>query len=234
MATVPASVNRPLARDRLFEQIVEQVGQRIVSGEYAPGERLPSEPVLAAQYGVSKPAVREAMKILAAKRLISIHQGRGTFVNPRDDWNVLDQFILAATMPVVALRHLVEVRRHFEPEIAALAAERATRADLEWMREVLDHASQRLDLEEHVRWDTAFHQALARATGNPVYEIIMNSMGELLVESRRRLFGVDGAAERAYHHHAAIFAGVENEDAEEARRAMLHHIDQVASEVGRL
>ncbi|MDQ6901211.1 MAG: FCD domain-containing protein [Candidatus Dormibacteraeota bacterium] len=70
----------------------------------------------------------------------------------------------------------MEVRRHFEPEIAAMAAEHTTRADVEWMREILDHASQRLELEEHVRWDTAFHQALARATGNPIYEIIMSSM----------------------------------------------------------
>src|SRR5882757_10065549 len=110
--------------------MAERLGRRIVSGELRPGTTLPNSTLLAREMSVSRPAMREAIKLLAGKGLIESAPRRGTVVRPRTSWNGLDQDVLAwqtGDAPNAAfVRHLFELRRMIEPEAAAYAAQRAT------------------------------------------------------------------------------------------------------------
>ena len=112
----------------LHGQVAHEIGRRIVSGAVAEGEFLPRESELAEQFGVSRQAVREALKVLAAKGLVTSRRRAGTFVVPRANWNLLDPDVIAWHPPEkfspAFLRDIIELRRLIEPAAAAFAAER--------------------------------------------------------------------------------------------------------------
>jgi GntR family transcriptional regulator, galactonate operon transcriptional repressor len=158
-------------RRNLFGQVVERLGSRIVSGELKPGQTLPNETDLGLEMGASRTVVREAMKSLAAKGLLVARARTGTRVLPQTQWNLLDLDVLSwryAAMPRAQFfRELFEIRRMIEPAAAALAAQRATAADLtalgkayDDMRAV-DHTS-----EAAIDADLRFHQAILACTHN--------------------------------------------------------------------
>ncbi len=219
-----------LNRGTLGEQIAEQISTWIFKGELAPGEFLPPEHVLAQQFGVSKTSVREATKVLASKGLVSIRQGVGTTVSSRETWNVLDPQILLFGRGRVTFDDLLQARRIFEPEIAALAAQQCDETILRMLHEAAEQGARVTSVDEHVRWDMAFHQGLADATGNLVLVIIMNSIGQMLRASRVALFTVDGSVERSSMYHRKIYEAVAAGDAEGSRTAMIEHLQQVASD----
>jgi GntR family transcriptional regulator, transcriptional repressor for pyruvate dehydrogenase complex len=217
---------------RLYEQIVQQIEQSIRKGALKEGERLPAERELAQQFGVSRTAVREAVKALIEKGLVEAHPGRGTFVtsgtsNPLQQ--TLDRVIKVSQPEGTAT--LAEVRAILEPEIAALAAERATEEDLAAMREaisVMDESRQ--DADAFIEADLDFHLALAEAAANPLILSLIDSIVGLLREQRMRIFYVGGGPERGQYHHKRILEAVEHRDAQGARDAMRAHLRQVRAD----
>ena len=115
-----------LRREKLSEQISRQLLTAITSGYYREGDRLPPERDLAEMFQASRVAVREALMSLAAKGILNAAQGRGSTINPRAQWNVLDAGLFMLENGELAFDQLNEVRRILDPEMAALAAERAT------------------------------------------------------------------------------------------------------------
>lgn len=229
-----SSINvTPLARGALSEQIVEQISGWILTGKVRPNETLPPERELAIRFGVSKAAIREAGKVLAAKGLLTIRQGGGTSVNPPVRWNVLDPHILMHSRPRATFQDLLVVRRILEPEIAAIAAQDRDPESLDTMNEAVTLGMQVTSSQEHVRWDMEFHELLAAATGNPIMVILVKSIGQLLRTSRQTLFDVPGSVERSVHHHRKIYDAVAAGDSELARTEMLTHLQQVADDVER-
>ena len=117
----------PIHSGRLYEQIVAQIETRILNGELRPGDKLPSERELAEQFGVSQTAIREAMKALTQKGLVEIHPGRGTYVTDSTSQAIRHSIdLLVKIGSEDGIRDLVEVREIIEPEIAGLAAFRAS------------------------------------------------------------------------------------------------------------
>src|ERR1700674_2224928 len=177
---------------RLYEQIVVQIEKRILAGELKLGDHLPSERELAEQFGVSRTAVREAVRALHEKGLLEAHPGRGTFITDgasRAMRRSVDQ-VLRMDHPEGAAS-LVEVREILEPEIAALAAVRAEEQHLAMMREavrVMDVA--RSDPEAFIEADLDFHLSLAEAAGNPLILSLIDSIVGLLREQRMHVFHV--------------------------------------------
>ena len=214
---------------RLYEQIVQQIQDSIVSGELKEGEQLPAERELAQQFGVSRTAVREAMKTLREKGLVEAYAGRGTFITNgtgRSIQQTLDRMIRSGTMEGTA--HLAEVREILEPEIAALAAQRADEEMLAAMREaiaVMDAA--RHDAEAFIEGDLDFHLALAEGAANPLILSLIDSIVGLLRENRMRTYYVNGGPERGQYHHKRILEAVEHRDPQGAREAMRAHLRQV-------
>ena len=214
---------------RLYEQIVRQIEDSIQQGELSAGSQLPAERDLAKQFGVSRTAVREAIKALQEKGLVDAFPGRGTFVTsgtPNTMRRSLDQLVNSGDEEGRA--YLVEVREMLEPEIAALAAVRADEEDLSVMREAvktMDSAS--WDSDVYIEADLDFHLALAEAAGNPIVLSLIDSIVGLLREQRLRIFRVAGGPDRGQQHHRRILEAIQRHDPQAARAAMQAHLGQV-------
>jgi GntR family transcriptional repressor for pyruvate dehydrogenase complex len=214
---------------RLYEQIVQQIEESITSGELKEGNQLPAERELAQQFGVSRTAVREAVKTLREKGLVEAYPGRGTFITngtARSIQQTLDRMIRSGQAEGTV--HLTEVREILEPEIAALAAQRVDEEMLSAMREaiaVMDAA--RKDSEAFIEGDLDFHLALAEAAANPLILSLIDSIVGLLRDQRTRTYFVEGGPERGQYHHRRILEAIEHRDAVGAREAMRAHLLQV-------
>lgn len=214
---------------RLYEQIVRQIEESILKGELTAGSQLPAERDLAKQFGVSRTAVREAIKSLQEKGLVDAFPGRGTFVTngtPNSMRRSLDRLVNSGDAAGQA--YLVEVRDILEPEIAALAAVRASDQDLAAMQEavdVMDGAA--WDSDRYIEADLDFHLALAEAAENPIVLSLIDSIVGLLREQRLRIFRVDGGPDRGQHHHRRILEAIRRHDPVAARAAMQAHLAQV-------
>jgi DNA-binding FadR family transcriptional regulator len=214
--------------ERLSEQISRQLLETIISGHYQEGDQLPSERDLADMFGVSRAAVREALRSLSGKGIVSIRQGRGTSVNPVDEWNSLDPDVLMLMHGNEVFAQLIEVRQIIEPELAALATQNITPDELKGLSLASDLPEQDT-IEEHVERDAAFHLQIAKASRNQVLLIVLTSISPLLRESRRRTFVVPGELAKARECHQAIYTAIESGNAEAAREEMAKHIRQVES-----
>ena len=212
--------------NKLSVQISRQLIEAIVSGRYKPGDQLPPERDLALMFEASRVVVREALVALLAKGVLSTRQGSGTTVNAPEQWNTLDPVIIMLRDGDNTFDQLQEVRRIIEPEVCALAAERITQEEIEALR---PQSELQLDdtIEQHVDHDVSFHMAIARATKNPVLQIVMSSINDILRESRRRSYVMPGQAAAAREWHERIYAAIEAHDVAGARQAMVEHMNQV-------
>jgi GntR family transcriptional regulator, transcriptional repressor for pyruvate dehydrogenase complex len=217
---------------RLYEQIVQQIEESIVKGDLKPGDQLPAERDLAQRFGVSRTAVREAVKALREKGLVEAYSGRGTFITDGTSQAVRHSLDLMVKIgQTEGSNHLAEVRAILEPEIAALAAVRIQEPELATMREavsVMDRAGQ--DPEAYIEADLDFHLALAEGAANPLILSLLDSIVGLLREQRLRIFRVPGGPERGQVHHKRILEAVERHDAQKARETMRAHLSQVSED----
>jgi GntR family transcriptional regulator, transcriptional repressor for pyruvate dehydrogenase complex len=214
---------------RLYEQIVQQIEESILKGTLKAGDQLPAERDLAQRFGVSRTAVREAVKALREKGLVEAYSGRGTFITDGTSQAVRQSFDLMVKIgQPEGSTDLAEVRSILEPEIAALAAERASEADRATLREavaVMDRALK--DADAYIEADLDFHLALAEAAANPLILSLIDSIVGLLREQRLRIFQVEGGPQRGQVHHKRILEAMEKRDPKMAREAMKAHLEQV-------
>lgn len=219
----------PIQSARLYEQIVEQIETRILSGDLKPGEQLPAERELAEQLGVSRTAVREAIKTLREKGLVDVLAGRGTFITDHTSQAMRHSFgqILRLSQGDGA-GDLVAVRELLEPEIAFLAAQRIGEDHLQAMRNAVEAMDAAMDSpEQFIEADLDFHLALAEGTGNSLIPFLIDPIVGLMREQRTRIFNVPGGPERGQLHHKRILEAVARRDPEAARQAMREHLKQV-------
>lgn len=220
-ALVPESLS-----DRLAQRLVAQ----IESGQLHPGERLPTEAQLTQLHGVSRSVVREAVHRVKSRGLLVSRQGSGVFVAATPPHKALE-FNPAVLGSVPDLLQVIEVRRVMEGEIAALAAERASRAQITALRRALaaiDAASARGD--DGVAEDMAFHLAIAEASGNPQFRLLLGFLGQYLRDGMRitranEARRVDFMEAVRSEHHAVVDA-IAARDPRAARRAANLHMDR--------
>ena len=214
---------------RLYEQIVEQIEESIREGRLKSGDQLPAERELALQFGVSRTAVREAMKTLCEKGLVEAYSGRGTFVTSgksRSAKHSLDW--LAHSGELMDARYVTELREILEPEFTSLAATRIEDQQLAMMREAVDVMDRSMqDPDAYIEADLDFHLALAEAAGNPLILSLLDSIVGVLREERLGVFRVPGGPARGQVHHKMILKAIERRNAARARRAMIAHMQQI-------
>jgi GntR family transcriptional repressor for pyruvate dehydrogenase complex len=212
---------------RLSDRVAGLLLETIVAHDLQPGDRLPSERELGEQFGVSRTVIREAVRALAAKGLIEARSGSGLRVAAVDASAVSESMSLYLRGGTVDYPKVHEVRRLLEVEIAGLAAERATDTALKRMRKLCEQMEAALeDVERAARLDLAFHRAIATATSNELYLLLLDSIGEALLEIRRNNLQT-GAAPETVRAHRQIVDRIAAKDAAGARRAMAEHLDQV-------
>lgn len=219
----------PIERTRVFEQIVTQIERRILTGELRHGDYLGSERELAEQFGASRTAVREALKTLAQQGLVDMRPGRGTMVI--DGTSQAVRHSLRLMMHIGSQHtpeHLTEVREILEPEIAALAAERADDEHIAAMRAAVDTMERSLEnADAFIAADNDFHRALARGSGNPLILALMDSIVDLLSDQRKMVFAAPGGPQRGQQHHKRVLDAIVARDRDVARVCMRAHMDQV-------
>ncbi|HXM65820.1 MAG TPA: FadR/GntR family transcriptional regulator [Candidatus Acidoferrum sp.] len=223
------AVYKVVRTSRLYEQIVQQIEDSVLNGTLKPGDQLPAERELAQRLGVSRTAVREAVKALREKGLVEAYSGRGTFVTDGTSQAARQSFDLMVKIgQQEGAPHLAELRLILEPGIAALAAVRAKEDDLVALREavaVMDRAQD--DPEAYIEADLDFHLALAETVANPLILSLIDSIVGLLREQRIKIFNVEGGPQRGQIHHKRILEAMERRDAEMARTSMRAHLEQV-------
>ena len=225
MSAAPAPVLATYVGRNLHGQVVNELGRRIVSGTYPVGGLLPNEELLGAELAVSRTALRESIKVLAAKGLLESRPRVGTRIRDRSLWNVLDPDVLAWQCAVGAnaefLRHLAEMREIIEPAAASLASVRRSETQLSVIRDALQQMERAADVDEWVRADVAFHTAILQATNNPLLmplaALINSALGSLLLGVTAR--GA-GNFKRALPEHEKVFAAIEEGDAQAALHRM--------------
>ena len=184
---------------------------------------LPPEAQVGRLLGVSRTVVREAMRILVARGLVEISQGRPARVKAADPDNVSHALGVFLQRGDHSMFELVEVRRPLESEIAALAARRATPEQLAAIIAANEQMSTAGNLEASVQADIGFHGELARATGNAIFGLLLHTLSDLMRRSRRETIARTGV-EEALRGHRAIIQALQDHDPEAARWAMLDHL----------
>jgi GntR family transcriptional repressor for pyruvate dehydrogenase complex len=228
-------VYRTVRTSRLYEQIVEQIEDSIRKGRLKPGDQLPPERELAQQFGVSRTAVREAVRALHEKQLVEAYSGKGTFVTHGRSSAIRSSLgSLVKDGRARGTAYLLEVREILEPEIAALAATRIEEQGLATLRDavaVMDRSYD--DPEAFVEADLDFHLALAEAADNPVILSLLDSIVDLLREQRTKICMLRGGPERGQAHHKKILKAIAARDPDKTRAAMRAHMRQVREDLQR-
>jgi GntR family transcriptional repressor for pyruvate dehydrogenase complex len=222
------SANKRATVLRLSDQLAALLLSQIGSGALAPGDRLPTEHQLAQAHGVSRTVVREAEHQLKSRGLLVSRQGSGVFVAPPalNQPLAFDPSVLDSMAAVV---QVMEVRRALEGEIAALAAERATRAEVTALRRALAAIDAAVAAGgDGVAEDLAFHRALGEATGNPQFAFLLRFLEQYLREAMRVTRGNEARRQdfmdAVRSEHRAIVDAIAARDAPEARRCATEHL----------
>jgi DNA-binding FadR family transcriptional regulator len=231
----------PYARRGVHGQTVEALARRILGGDIPEGATLDLV-ALQSELDVSLTALRESLKVLAAKGMVDARQKRGTFVRPRADWNLLDADVLrwqfeggsTTESDRALLRNLAEVRAIIEPAAVRLAAERRTDADLAALDSALEAMAEGdADATHAVDADLAFHRALLAATHNELLERM-----EMVLESglahRDRIVHSSPHSEDPLPAHRAVLDAVRAGDPQAAEAAMRALLDQAGRDLDRI
>lgn len=221
---------RPRRARGLVNEVMESLAARIRNGRIKPGEKLPTEGEIVAQFDVSRTVVREAISGLQANRLVETRHGVGTFaLAPQDTGNFkIAEVDFATVTDVIAL---LELRISLETEAAGLAAQRRTEQNLQAMQAMLNAFLNAIQEDsDAVPSDFNFHLEVAKATGNRHFADLMNYLGTMIIP-RTRVNTPKQAPEgrwsylrRVHGEHEYIFNAIRNQDAEAARAAMRTHL----------
>lgn len=207
----------------LVAQVIGHLREQIVAGSYTAGMSLPSEGRLAESLAVSRTVIREAMRSLRSQGLIVMSQGARPRVASVDSRPTVEALAVLLQRSQTTLLQLTEARRPLESAIARHAAARATPGQIAALQQAVDDLRQAKTLEARVAVDLRFHGLLAEATGNPVFAVLLDTLGRLLAASRKRTIRAAGP-QPAVEGHAAILAAVARRDPAAAEAAMLEHL----------
>ncbi len=214
---------------RLSDKVADMMLETILSDRLSVGDRLPSERELGEQFGVSRTVVREAVRALVTKGVIEVRSGSGLRVAAVDANAVSESMSLFLRGGTLDFEKVHEVRTLLEVHLAGLAAERATDDDVAQLRDIHERMQREAsDVEAAARDDLEFHRAIARATHNELFLLLMDSIGSSLIDIRRENLG-SGSAPMTLSQHEAILELIAAHDPEAAQTAMQAHLDGVAS-----
>jgi DNA-binding FadR family transcriptional regulator len=223
--------------ERLHHSLAQDIGARILRGEFAPGSLLPNEAEWCDVYGVSRTAVREAIKMLAAKGLIISRPKIGSRVRPREAWNLLDRDVLAwywaASDQHDFLSNVQQMREILEPEVAALAALNHTESQLATIEAAYRGMVESTNTAEWNVYDLKFHLSVLNAAGNE----LLVPLGFLIESALSNMFEYTASHNEqlrtALPLHEAILVAIRRRSPAAARRAARALLADTSSVIGR-
>ena len=220
---------QPIQRRKLAHQVLGRLLSLIGAGDFPVNTLLPSERELMQLFGVGRPAVREALQSLERMGLISIVHGEGARVLPLSAHSVIAQISDTAVHMLsgseTLLEHLKEARLMFEVGMARIAAQNATKDDIEALRQVLEaHRASARDPHRFLETDMAFHRAIAAVSGNPIFVAVAEGMLQWLQRFRTQLVRAPGAELATLAEHEKLFKCIEDHDPDAAAETVTGHL----------
>jgi GntR family transcriptional repressor for pyruvate dehydrogenase complex len=217
-----------IRRNAVAHEAIATIKAMIVRGDLRAGQRLPAERELAAQLGVSRPSLREAIRALITLNILESRHGEGTFVSSLEPDLLAEPIDFVMQVDDGGIAAVFEARHVLEAGIAALAAERATDLELAELEDYVSAGRAKLDdPEAFIEHDIEFHDRLRRAARSPVLSSMLGSISTLAVEMRRRTAQSQAVRARAHADHARMVKTLKARDPEAARLAMIAHLEHV-------
>ncbi|MCJ7500446.1 FadR family transcriptional regulator [bacterium] len=219
---------KPVKKTRVYEEIVVKVKHMIAKGRLNSGDQLPSERELAEVFNVSRSSVREALRSLETQGYLESRQGDGTYIARQSLESMVNPLATVIFTEKDGQMELFEMRRLFEPQLAFLAAERATPEEIIMLGKALELQEDAFAKgESGAEVDKAFHYILAKAAKNKVLLRIIDNIIDLLAESRDKYLQVEGRPERSLARHREVLNAIRSGDRELAARVMHEHLEDI-------
>lgn len=224
---------RQIKKRSLVERLVAEVRGQITAGHLAEGQQLPTEARMAAEFGVSRPLLREALAELRAEGFVETVNGRGTFVRHPSEADLADAFVRQLQLsgePGLTADHLYEARQAIELSSAALAAERATpelTATLERLLQAMEDSGG--DAAAYTAADVGFHVTVARATENPLFPALLAPIATIIIRGMFSSHSHPDAVRLGIEAHRKVLTAIKRGQPEAARRAMAAHLRESRS-----
>ena len=223
---------REAKQARIFQDVVEQVQEAILEGKLKPGSKLPAERELKDIFSASRGTLREALRVLEQKGLITIKTGvsGGAFVKTLTTHEVSESLDLLIRYQRVSLRDLAEFREGVEGMVAGLAVERAKKEDVRYLKKLLADAKNHLEegysgWDEFIRVDNQFHMALADFANNPIYKSVLRMIYDHIHRYFDRFLPREKSLlKKNYQDLCEIFEAVEKGQAAKAHLLVQNHV----------
>ncbi|MFW6114932.1 MAG: FadR/GntR family transcriptional regulator [Thermodesulfobacteriota bacterium] len=223
---------REAKQNRIFQDVVEQIQDAILQGKLKPGNKLPPERELKETFGASRGTLREALRILEQKGLITIKTGvgGGAFVNALTTHQISESLDLLIRYQMVSLRDLAEFREGVEGMVAALAVERVKGEDIQYLKKLLTEAKAHLEhgisgWDNFIHVDNQVHMALAHIAGNPIYESVLQTIYDNIHRYFQRFLPrEEDLLMENYQDLCEIIEAVENGQAAQAHLLVQNHV----------
>ncbi|GGD84458.1 FadR/GntR family transcriptional regulator [Paenibacillus nasutitermitis] len=208
----------------IYEVVYDEIKRRIEQEIWKPGDRLPTLAEISEELQVGISSVREAVRILGKQKILTVEQGRGTFISNQISDNPNGYL---AAMERASWMQLTEARLVMEPELAALAAEKASMADKEAILKSAEAMQRKVKAgKPFLKEDIEFHELIAKASNNDILIHMINMVGDVLLDSRRHTMRIPGMNEKASSYHYLIAQAIMQSHPQQARELMrLHLID---------
>lgn len=217
----------------LSEKVADSIKQMILDNELMPGDKLDNELIMSDRLNVSRSTVREAIKLLVSMNVLEVRRGVGTFVAEKPGLT-RDPLGVSFMDQEHVLRHLFELRRMIEPQIAALAAKRATKEDIVNMDKAFEAI--KYDIEHginHTENDIAFHNAVAKGSKNPIIDRIVPIINEGILAGYNNTKDMPESLDIVLHHHEHILEAIKQHDESGAFKYMEVHLNYGLEQVNR-
>jgi GntR family transcriptional regulator, sialic acid-inducible nan operon repressor len=229
---VRTTANAPIRRRKLYEEVMVRLEEMIQDGQLGVGDFLPSEREIMQQFGVGRPAVREALFALQRMGLVVVGTGERPRVSAPTPKTLLSELAGSARLLLSkpdGTRHFQRARALFECGLAEEAARVATEDDVRELKEALDLNEAALgDPTRFVRTDVQFHFVIALISRNPIYTALHEAIVEWLADQRSVVLRHQGVDHVAFRSHQLIFDAIAAHDSDKARETMREHLREIS------
>jgi len=216
---------KPIKKAKVYEEIVAKIKDMVEKGRFKSGDQLPVERELAEVFRVSRSSVREALRSLESQGFIESRQGDGTYIARQPVESLVRPLASVILTEKDDQMELFEMRRMIEPDLAYLAAERATEEEIAMMEKVLTLQQDQIDRGDfETDVDRNFHYIMARAARNKALLRITDNIIDLLAESRDQYLQVEGRPQKSILRHREVLEAIRARDPERAEKCMLEHL----------
>jgi GntR family transcriptional repressor for pyruvate dehydrogenase complex len=214
-------------RNKVYEEVAKQI-ERLILKKLKPGDKLPSERELAELLQVSRSSIRDAIRSLELMGLVEPRQGTGTIVRETSAGAKISPFGNALERKREQVTELLDFRKMLEPPLAARAATHASVEEISEMEEILKRQEEKQNQgDAAIAEDAEFHYSIALASGNSVVLKVIDTLMDLLRDTRERSLQVEGRSQKSLAGHRRILGAIKRHDAEAAKAAMRRHIEDV-------